>query len=93
MGFRRPATPTCKVHRNLKDTRISMDGKSRATDNIWIERFWKTIKYGYVYLNPCDNGTAGKIDLYIGYYNARTHHTFEQSPNYRYGHKTAELAA
>jgi len=24
---------------------ISMDGKGRATDNIWIERFWKSIKY------------------------------------------------
>lgn len=36
---------------------ISMDGKGRATDNIWIERFWKSIKYGYIYLNPCDSGT------------------------------------
>ena len=33
---------------------ISMDGKGRATDNTWIERFWKTIKYEYIYLNPCD---------------------------------------
>ena len=31
---------------------ISMDGKSRALDNIWIERFWKTLKYDYIYLNP-----------------------------------------
>jgi putative transposase len=30
---------------------ISMDGKGRATDNIWIERFWKSIKYNYIYLN------------------------------------------
>ncbi len=30
---------------------ISMDGKGRALDNIWIERFWKSIKYDYVYLN------------------------------------------
>ncbi|MBK6572203.1 MAG: transposase family protein [Saprospiraceae bacterium] len=35
---------------------ISMDGKGRATDNTWIERFWKTLKYDYIYLNPCDNG-------------------------------------
>jgi putative transposase len=34
--------------------KISMDGKGRATDNIWIERFWKTIKYNHIYLNPCD---------------------------------------
>jgi putative transposase len=31
---------------------ISMDGKGRATDNAWIERFWKTIKTEYIYLNP-----------------------------------------
>jgi putative transposase len=36
--------------------KISMDGKGRATDNIWIERIWKSIKYNYIYLNPCDNG-------------------------------------
>ena len=29
--------------------KISMDGKGRATDNIWIERFWKTIKYNHIY--------------------------------------------
>jgi putative transposase len=28
--------------------RISMDGKGRATDNTWIERFWKTIKHRYI---------------------------------------------
>ena len=27
--------------------KVSMDGKGRATDNAWIERFWKTIKYDY----------------------------------------------
>jgi putative transposase len=36
--------------------KISMDGKGRALDNVWIERFWKSIKYEYVYLNPCDDG-------------------------------------
>ena len=35
--------------------KISMDGKARCLDNIWIERFWKTIKREYVYLNPEDN--------------------------------------
>ena len=34
---------------------ISMDGKGRALDNIWIERFWKSIKYNYIYLNPADD--------------------------------------
>jgi len=39
-----------------------MDGKGRALDNIYIERFWRTIKYQYVYLNPAKNG----LDLYLG---------------------------
>lgn len=50
--------------------RISMDGKGSATDNIWIERFRKSIKYSYNYLNPCDIGTElleGVAD-YINYY-------------------------
>ena len=35
----------------LEDTgiQISMDGRGRALDNIWIERFWRTIKYEEVY--------------------------------------------
>lgn len=42
--------------------RVSMDGKGRAKDNIWIERFWKTIKYEYIYIQPEENGA----DLYSG---------------------------
>ena len=33
---------------------ISMDGKGRALDNVWIERFWKSLKYDHIYLNPAD---------------------------------------
>jgi len=29
-----------------------MDGKGRATNNICIERFWRTIKYEEIYVNP-----------------------------------------
>ena len=53
-----------------------MDGKARCLDNIWIERFWRTIKREYIYLNPEDNA----IDLrkgvarYIDYYNNRRYH-------------------
>jgi putative transposase len=55
---------------------ISMDGYKRAKDNIWIERFWRTIKREYVYLSPEQNG----IDLYKGikefmvWYNYERHH-------------------
>lgn len=48
----------------LKDNQIliSMDGKGRAIDNIFIERFWKTLKYEDVYLKVYKDG----IDLYQG---------------------------
>jgi putative transposase len=52
-------------------TKLSMDGKGRATDNAFIERFWRSVKYEYIYLNPTNdtlqlyNGISG----YIKYYN------------------------
>lgn len=55
--------------------RISMDGKGRAVDNIYIERFWRTLKYQYVYLNPADNGHQlhQGIDNWINHYHSRDH--------------------
>lgn len=41
---------------------ISMDGKGRATDNIFVERLWRTIKYEDIYLHAYENG----IELYQG---------------------------
>lgn len=41
---------------------ISMDGKGRCLDNIFIERFWRTLKYQYIYLNPSTDG----LELYLG---------------------------
>ena len=56
--------------------KISMDGKGRAKDNIWIERFWRTIKQEYVYLNPCDDGLElyKGIRKYMQYYNYNRAH-------------------
>lgn len=55
---------------------ISMDGRGRATDNIFIERLWRTVKQDYVYICPASNGT----ELYQGlkrffeyYNNVKTH--------------------
>ena len=42
--------------------KVSMDGRGRAKDNIRIERFWKTIKYEYIYIQPEENGA----DLFFG---------------------------
>ena len=74
---------------------ISMDGKGRATDNTWIERFWKTLKYDYIYLNPCDNGFdlfAG-VQKHIAYYHQKKHQTTHQSPNKRYEESIKNQAA
>jgi putative transposase len=60
----------------LYDIKISMDGKSRCLDNIWIERFWRTIKREYVYLNPDNNVShlSEGIKNYIHYYNTERPH-------------------
>ena len=55
--------------------KISMDGKGRAIDNIFIERFWHTIKWDYVYLHPSYDGTQMYIGLkgFIDRYNRKAH--------------------
>ncbi|MHA6484098.1 IS3 family transposase [Paenibacillus sp. strain BS8-2] len=53
--------------------RISMDGKGRATDNIAIERFWRSLKYNEIYLNDYNsprearNGIRSYIHLHNHY--------------------------
>lgn len=56
--------------------KISMDGKGRATDNIYIERFWRTVKRDYVYLNPANNGQElyRGLNKFITYYNNEKTH-------------------
>ena len=48
-----------------------MDGKDRAIDNIFVERFWRNIKYEKNYLEPTDNGLEiyGIIKDYMKFYN------------------------
>ena len=56
--------------------RISMDGKGRWMDNVFIERLWRTIKYEEVYLRAYDTVAEARtgIDRYIEFYNGtRTH--------------------
>ena len=50
---------------------ISMDGKGRCLDNIYIERFWRSLKYEEIYQQDCDSGVAFKqsIEKYIAFYN------------------------
>lgn len=49
----------------LKDhgIKISMDGRGRCHDNIFVERLWWTVKHEWVYLRPCDNGVEQQRSL------------------------------
>jgi len=57
--------------------KISMDGKGRALDNIYIERFWRSLKQEKIYLNPPNGGLDlhYKVKEYIEFYNQVRRHT------------------
>ena len=56
---------------------ISMDGRGRALDNVFIERLWWTVKYEEVYPNAYADGHAlhRGLDNYFGYYNNERKHS------------------
>jgi len=56
--------------------RISMDGKGRYADNIFIERLWRTVKYEEVYLKAYSGGREAKagLDAYFHFYNYQRPH-------------------
>ena len=60
--------------------RISMDGKGRALDNIFIERFWRSLKYEYIYLNPPNGGIQlyQGIKNYMEFYNNERRHSWPE---------------
>jgi putative transposase len=55
---------------------ISMDGKGRWLDNVFIERLWRTVKYEEVYLRAYDSVTSSRAVLrqYFAFYNQRRTH-------------------
>jgi putative transposase len=55
---------------------ISMDGRGRALDNIFVERFFRTLKYEDIYLNEYENPRALRRGLnhYISFYNEERLH-------------------
>lgn len=59
-----------------KQIRLSMDGKGRALDNIFVERLWRSVKYEHVYLYPADDGLQcyRGLEEYFGYYNDQRRH-------------------
>ena len=59
------------------DIKISMDGRGRYLDNIFIERLWRSLKQEAVYLHELQDGFQAKrvIKDWIGFYNAERPHT------------------
>ena len=57
--------------------RISMDGRGRWLDNVFIERLWRSLKYECVYLNAFETGSEARagIGRWIDFYNRLRPHT------------------
>jgi putative transposase len=68
---------------------ISMDGRGRALDNVFIERLWRSVKHEEVYLRGYESVREAEASLasYFAFYNERRHH---QSLGY---HTPAEVYA
>jgi len=63
------------------DIFISMDGKGRWADNVYVERLWRTVKYENVFLHSFDTVNQARVALrnFIDFYNQRR---FHQALNY-----------
>ena len=65
-----------------RGVRVSMDGKGRWVDNVFVERLWRSVKYEDIYLHAYETVSEVKVALasYFSFYNARRPH---QSLEYR----------
>lgn len=69
-----------------RDIQISMDGRRRAVDNIFIERLWRSVKYEEIYLKDYEDGKAvfEGLENYFQFYNEQRPH---QALDYRTPHE------
>jgi putative transposase len=79
------------------DVRISMDGRGRWMDNVFIERLWRSLKYECIYLHAFETGSELRAGLsrWIGYYNTRRPHSTlaGRTPDEAYGASVTERLA
>ena len=81
---------------NDLETKLSMDGKGRAIDNIFIERLWRSVKYEHVYLFPATDGLECYQGLkdYFRYYNEeRRHQSLDDQTPLTVFQQSEEIAA
>jgi putative transposase len=59
-----------------RGVKISMDGRGRCIDNVFVERLWRSLKYEEVYLNDYDDLVEARagIGRYLRFYNNRRRH-------------------
>lgn len=71
--FTADAFTSVLLERGIK---ISMDGKGRCIDNVFVERLWRSLKYEDVYLNGYDNPLQARtgIGRYFDFYNNERQH-------------------
>lgn len=61
---------------------ISMDGRGRALDNVFVERLWRSVKYEDVYIK--DYGSVAELEIGLtGYFQLYNHHRPHQSLHYQ----------
>jgi len=74
--------------RPLRDRKVavSMDGKGRCLDNVFVERLWRSLKYEEVYLHAYENGSAARAGIarYFDFYN-------HERPHQALGYQTPEV--
>jgi len=77
--------------------RISMDGRGRWLDNVFIEPLWRSLKYECVCLHAFETGSEPRAGLskWIGYYNAGRPHSAlaGRTPDEAYGAEQMERLA
>jgi putative transposase len=77
--------------------KISMDGKGRWADNVFVERFWRSLKYEHVYLHAWESVTAASngIGRYIEFFNQKRPHSSlnRQTPDQVYFNRLPETLA
>lgn len=86
-------TGVLKAH----EIQISMDGKGRWVDNVFVERLWRSVKYEEVYLKAYDSIATAKSSLrqYFEFYNCeRRHQSLDRrTPNQVYYEPAEQKAA
>ena len=77
-------------------SQLSMDGKGAWKDNVFIERFWRTVKYEEVYLRAYTSVGDARLQLtrYMAFYNSRRPHSSldDKTPDAVYFENTAMAA-